>query len=316
MTPNYRIDFAGTDATEAMRPFFSSIEVTDADGTELDTATITLADDSRIEIPQEGTACKIYLGFGNELFEVFSGEINHIGVNSPPDKLFLKATGLALSDEKRLQSSQTRSWNEKTLGEIAENIIQSAGFKARVHDRLSGIELKRFMQTVETDIEILEKLADHYGGFLKSDGETIAILPEESRESATGQPLPEIVINRENDKFSNWGWDRSLRKFAGTITATYQADGKTEILERGAGAPTRQLKTIYSSESEAKAAIDAYLVRFKRQEQVTVTMPGRDVAVGSTLKLEGFRAEGEFWITRANHSFTEDGYTVRIEAEK
>ena len=178
MKTDYRIDLAGSNATSRLRPFFSKVKVNDRDGTELDTATVTLSYSNRIAIPTRGTEIEIFLGYeGQTLFSVFKGIVNGVGVNGSPDQLFLKATGLALSDEKRLQSSTTRSWNGKTIGEIANEIISGAGFKARVHDRLSGIELKRYMQTLETDLELLQKLADAYGGFLKSDGETVAILP-------------------------------------------------------------------------------------------------------------------------------------------
>ena len=176
MKTDYRIDLAGNNVTSRLRPFFSKVTVNDRDGTELDTATVTLSYSNRIAIPTRGTEIEIFLGYeGQTLFSVFKGIVNGVGVNGSPDQLFLKATGLALSDEKRLQSSTTRSWNEKSPGElklkqIATDVIQGAGFQARVHSRLANIEIKRFIQTLETDLELLQKLADAYGGFLKSDG--------------------------------------------------------------------------------------------------------------------------------------------------
>ena len=88
----------------------------------------------------------------------FKGVANRVGYSGPPDLLHIQATGIALSDDKRLQSSHVRSWNEATLGEIVTDIIQVAGFKARVHDSLSSIEIKRHIQSIETDIEVLTQL--------------------------------------------------------------------------------------------------------------------------------------------------------------
>ena len=76
-----------------------------------------------------------------------------------------------------MQGSHKQAWNEPlTLGEVLRAIIQGEWFRARVHSDLSGIKLRRFIQSIETDIEILTQLAEAYSAILKSDGETVAIL--------------------------------------------------------------------------------------------------------------------------------------------
>ena len=320
MKTDYRIDLAGSNATSRLRPFFSKVKVNDRDGTELDTATVTLSYSNRIAIPTRGTEIEIFLGYeGQTLFSVFKGIVNGVGVNGSPDQLFLKATGLALSDEKRLQSSTTRSWNGKTIGEIANEIISGAGFKARVHDRLSGIELKRYMQTLETDLELLQKLADAYGGFLKSDGETVAILPVRSQQSADGQNLPLVTVRHgrgEND-ISEYGWTTDYRNFAGTLIAYYQDDGRTKELKRGAGSPERKLKTVYSTESEASAAAVQEVEKYETQETFSFSTTGRDIAVGSALQVQGFPVPigGIYWVRGVEHNLG-NAYTVRVESER
>ena len=291
MKTDYRIDLSGSNATSRLRPFFSKVKVNDRDGTELDTATVTLSYSNRIAIPTRGTAIEIYLGYeGQTLFSVFKGIVNGVGVNGSPDQLLLKATGLALSDEKRLQSSTTRSWNGQTIGQIANEVIQGAGFKARVHDRLSGIELKRYMQTLETDLELLQKLADAYGGFLKSDGETVAVLPVRSRQSADGQNLPLITIRRgrAEDAISEFAWTENYRDFSGTLIAFYQDDGRTKELKRGSGSPERKLKMVYSTQAEASAAAAQEVETYEIQEVFSFSTIGRDIAVGSALQVQGF----------------------------
>ena len=317
MKPDFRIDLAGRNRTSVIRPFRNAIKVNDRDGTELDTATVTLSYSPRIAIPTRGTEIEIFLGYeGQTLFSVFKGIVNGVGVNGSPEKLFLKATGLALSDDKKLQSSTTRSWNEKTLGEIATEVIEGAGFKARVHSKLSGIELKRYMQSIETDLELLQKLSDHYGGFLKSDGETVAVLPVRSRESANGDALPQITIRNTGD-VSAFGWTEDYRKFSGTILAFYQDDGETKVVKQGTGSPERKLKTIYASEAEAEAAATQEVERYETQEAFSVTLPGRDITVGSRLQVQGFpdKVVGQFWVRQVEHSYGK-AYTVRVEAER
>ena len=97
---------------------------------------------------------------------------------------------MPLSDDKRMQGSHERAWNELlTLGEVLRDIIQGAGFRARVHDDLDGIKLKRFIQSIETDIEVLTQLADAYGAIVESDSETIAVVPRGS-----GRALEPVTI--------------------------------------------------------------------------------------------------------------------------
>ena len=79
----------------------------------------------------------------------------------------IQATGVALSDDKRLQGSHERSWNDATLGDIVPEIIQGAGFRARVHSDLKGVELKWAIQSIESDVEVLTRLVEASRGILQ-----------------------------------------------------------------------------------------------------------------------------------------------------
>lgn len=318
MTPDYKILLGGSDATTVIKSFFNSIKVRDQDGTELDTAEITLKHSNRIAIPDRGTDIEILLGYkSDKLFSVFKGVINGIGVSGSPDILSLKATGLGLSDQKRLQESNTRAWNDKKLGDIVSEIISTAGFQARVHKSLSNIRVKRMLQTIETDIEFLQKIADYFASFLKSDGETIALLPARSRESVTGQPLPPVEIFKGKTKISEFEWDIDYRDFSGKITAFYQDDGQTHKIEFGDGSPETKLKQTYATEDEAESAIERELTKQETKEMFSVSMPGQNIAVGSMLKVSGFPnpISGDFWIRSVSHNFG-NTYTIRVEAER
>ena len=102
---------------------------------------------------------------------------------------------MPLSDDKRMQGSHEWSWSEPlTLGEVLRDIIQRAGFRVRVHGDLKGIKLKRFIQSIERDIEVLTQLADTCGSIVKSDSETMAVMPRGSLERADGRALEPVTI--------------------------------------------------------------------------------------------------------------------------
>lgn len=316
MVPDFRISFNDKDATSAIRPYLSKISVRDQDGTELDTATVEMAYDEQISIPDKGSPIKIELGYTDGTYPVFDGVVNAIGVNGLPERLILSATGLALSDDKRLQSNTQRSWNDLTFGEIVTDVIQSAGFKARVHDRLDKIPIRRAMQSIESDLDFLYKLADTFGGVIKSDGDTVAILPARSPESASGKTRTKIKLSRNNE-LTEFGFTTEYRNYAGTLLASYQADGKTLVTTGGRGSPQKSLKHLYSSLEEADAAIAEEIRRYETRSVFSASMPGRLMPVGSPLEVDGFPdpIKGEFWVRSVTHNFS-GSYTIRLEADR
>ena len=150
-----------------------------------------------------------------------------------------------------MQGTHTRSWNDATLGDVLTEIIQDAGFKARVHDDLSGIELNRVIQSIETDIEILSQLSQMYGGVIKSDGETVAVVPRDSLETASGQKLATVKIHLT--ECSKYSWTFRHRRSYKTVVAFYQ-DGEemqTRAYVAGSGEPERRLKRLYANRDTA-----------------------------------------------------------------
>lgn len=318
MIPDFEISLGGTDRTATIRPLLEAIDITDKAGLEADTAEITLKFVPNLAIPDGSADCVIKLGYKETgVGEVFKGVINRDGFRGPPDRYFIQATGVGLSDDKRLQGSTTRSWNEPlTLGQVLIDIIQGAGFKARVHGDLSGIELKRMIQSIETDIEILSKLATDYGATLKSDGDTVAVVPRGNLERADGQKLDPVSINRT--ACSKYSWTRRRRNAYKSVVAFYQSeeDGATQAVIKGSGKPEKRLKQIYQTQAGAEMAAQEELNKVKRVTQVNLTFPGRFIAVGSPLQVSGFpeRVNGTYQVKRVTHSYGK-GYVTTIEAE-
>lgn len=318
MIPDFQISLGGNDRTELLRPILSSISVADKPGIEADTTDITLKATEALVIPQSGTDVVVKLGYRERgVWEVFKGVANRIGFSGPPDKLFIQATGVGLSDDKRLQGTHTRTWNAPlTLGEVLTDIIQGAGFRARVHDDLSDIQLKRMMQSIETDIEILSQLAEVYGAILKSDGETVAVVPRDSLETASGAELASVTIDiRDCPAYS---WTLRQRDAYKSVVAFYQDEdtGATQAILKGSGEPELRLKPIFQTQDAAEKAAEKELEKVKRKSQLNLTMPGRFMAVGTPLEITGFPEiiDKPYQVVRVSHTYG-NGYTTRIEAE-
>ena len=317
MTPNFEVELGGSDRTETIRPLLSRIEVFDKAGVDADVCDITLKAAENVAIPESGADVVVKLGFRETtLWEVFKGVWQPRGWSGPPDLLHIQATGIALSDDKRLQGSNVRSWNDATLGEIITQIIQAAGFKARVHDSLSSIEIKRLIQSIETDIEVLAQLMQVYGGVLKSDGETVAAIPRDILERADGAKLPAVEVERT--QCSNYSWSIQHRQGYKTVIAFWQdtAMGATQVVIEGSGEPELRLKPIFGTLDGATKAARKELEKVKQVNTFRAAIPGRFIAVGSPLTLDGFpsQVERDYQVVNVTHSYG-NGYTTQIEAE-
>ena len=318
MIPDFKILFDGNDRTEVLRPLLNSITVVDKPGVEADTADITVKMIDGLAVPDSGTDVSVSLGYRDSgVSEVFKGVANRVGLSGPADKLFIQATGVPLSDDKRMQGSHERAWNEPlTLGEVLRDIIQGAGFRARVHGDLDGIKLKRFIQSIETDIELLTQLAEAYGAIVKSDGETVAVVPRGSLERADGGTLEPVTIAYR--KGSKWSWTRRQRNAYKSVVAFYQDEdsGETKAIIKGSGEPELRLKPIHQTKEAAEMAAQKELDKVKKISRLQLTVPGQFIAVGSPLQMTGFRSivEQEYQVTRVTHTYG-NGYTTQIEAE-
>ena len=279
-----------------------------------------MADDGKIEVPDRGAECEVMLGYiGKGVWQVFKGIVNRIGLQGAPDVILIQSTGIALSDDKRLQGSHTRSWNDATLGEIMTDIIQTAGFKAKVHDDFTDVEVKRLMQSIETDVELLQALSTRHGGIIKSNGETVSVLPRDHIERTDGRNLPTVdIVRDENTRYS---WTSNKRRTYKSVITFYQDDDAGAIMAHieGSGEPEKRLKTIYDSLSSATIAAKKELgILNSRQYTANITTAGVDVSAGSPLDLKGFRdiINGKYIATKVSHNWGNGGYTVSIDAEK
>ena len=199
-----------------------------------------------------------------------------------------------------MQGSHERAWNELlTLGEVLRDIIQGAGFRARVHDDLDGIKLKRFIQSIETDIEVLTQLADAYGAIVESDSETIAVVPRGS-----GRALEPVTI--ADRKGSKGSWTRRQRNAYKSVVAFYQDEdsGETKAIIKGSGEPELRLKPIHQTQEAAEMAAQKELDKVKKISRLQLTVSGQFIAVDLPTGFRQIVSRREYQVTRVTHFYT------------
>lgn len=280
----------------------------------MDTATIEIAA-SHIALPTREALIEVDLGYAESpLSTVFKGYINKITSRSV-DVLKLSAKGLPLAEHHQLQSVAQRTWLNASLSSVFSEIVTGAGFQPRIHASLASKTVTRAMQMTETDIEFLQRLAKENGALLKSDGTVIAMLPEDTQETASGNPLPTFRTHR----VSSFQYQRFYRRGYKQVSAIYQdADaGALKTATAGSGSPVLTLKKIFSSKAAAQAAARAQLARVEKTQQLRVDLPGdADFIAGANWELSGMDAadrNGTYKLLKVNHRF-QNGYQMSIVA--
>ncbi len=85
------------------------------------------------------------------------------------------------------------------------------------------------------------------------------------------------------------------------------------------GEPVKRLKMYYPTQEMALVAARSELDRRERGKvNVSITLPGRtDLVAEGRMILDGFRdgVNGEWGITKAEHSLDSNGFTTAVEAE-
>ena len=114
----------------------------------------------------------------------------------------------------------------------------------------------------------------------------------------------------------------SKRETAGMVVAYWHAvkSAKRHEVKVGQGEPVQRLKMYYPTQEMALAAARSELDRRERRKvTVSITLPGRtDLVAEGRVILAGFRdgVNGEWSITRAEHSLDGNGFTTTVEAEQ
>ena len=297
-----------------IKPYLNHIQVSDAIGIELDTATIEIAA-SHIALPTREALIEVDLGYADSpLSTVFKGYINKISRKSV-DVLTLSAKGLPLAEHHQLQSVVQRSWFDVTLKEIFSEIVGSAGFQPRIHQSLESKKVVRALQLTDTDIEFLQRLAKENGAVLKSDGTVIAMLPEDVQETASGKKLPTFA----SDRISSFRFQHFYRRGYKQVSAIWQdaEDGELKTETAGSGSPALTLKKIFSSKAAAQASARSRLARTEKTQQIRVDLPGdADFIAGADWVLSEMDDEnlnGTYKLIKVNHRY-QNGYRMSIVA--
>ena len=325
--PEFRLLANQADITATIQDRLVSLRFTDAAGLESDVLEIVLADHDPlqpIQMPPTGAELELFLGYDGLAQRMGLFVCDEVELAGWPGEMTIRARAAPFDTSKggkqNLQTQKTRSWPKGTkLGDMAKKIAKEHGMEAAVAKSLASIALPHIDQADESDLHFLGRVAKKYDAVVKPAGGKLVLAKKGETKSVSGEQLPAVALVPTD--VSRFRVVMSKRETAGMVVAYWHAvkQAKRNEVKVGQGEPVSRLKMYYPTKEMALAAARSELQRRERGKvTVSLTMPGRtDLVAEAPLTLAGFRdgVNGEWVITRVEHSLDSGGYSCTVEAE-
>ncbi len=325
MKPRFRLDIGGNDVTDKVSDRVLQIRVNDEAGQKSDTLDLTLDDrENKLSIPEARAEMQLWLGYDDENL-VYMGRytIDEVALKSNPDTMTVR--GKASDSSPEFKAAKTRSWHQKTIGEIITTIAGEHGLTPAVHVDYVDTEVTHIDQENESDAHFMTRLSKLFGAVAKPADGRLLFIPEGQGISTSGQTLEAAVIKKE-EITSLSATVKERGQFSGVITRFRDKETNREVEVEtteswqaflGAG-PVFRDKKLYTSRELAEKAGKAQLDRLRGGTvQIDFTMPGRpDLFAERPLQLEGVRSPlaGEWIAKTVTHTFGSSGLVTKVSA--
>ncbi|MFS4437837.1 contractile injection system protein, VgrG/Pvc8 family [Paracoccaceae bacterium GXU_MW_L88] len=320
MTPYFSIIAAGEDITTIIEERYLSLTLTDEAGLKADSLDVRLDNaQGEIAVPSEKADIEVSLGyreFGALPMGVYSDL--EATLSGPPDQMSIRCASANISGS--LKSQKTRNWDGKSIRDIVATIASEHGLKSVVSEAHAGFVYEHLAQSGESDINLLTRIGKEHDALVSVKGGTLLFVKKGEGLSATGEPLPVVLITRQ--QVGSYRMVKATRGEFASVEAFWQdAEGATRSkVIVGSGEPVFQIRHNHPTKVEAEKAAQAKFDEMARgSDTLSLSMPGNpELVAEAQIVTQGFFTEvnGRWSITRVIHRIDSGGYTTEIEAEK
>lgn len=326
MHPKVEIVVDGTPVAGGFYERLVSVSVTDKEGFASDIFQMDLNDGppSFLAIPRKGAIVDIRVGYGSArslgLFVV-----DKVKVNCLPYSMSISGKAADLRSGK-MKEKQERHWDRSKVKDIVSDIAADSGLSASVDDEIGGHEYEWFGQMDESNIHVLQRLADRHNGLFKIRDGRLVFSKRGSGNASSGQFLGSVVVIPRVIIPGSCSFEANDRTKFKKVVAYHQDKGKAERIEIEAdadvdGDSVYRIPEPFADVAEADKAAQAKAKELKRGEgAASVTVVG-DTAIiaGAPLMFEGVRPGLDgipYIIDTATHTYRKsEGYRTQISAK-
>ncbi|MCC2521089.1 hypothetical protein [Vibrio coralliilyticus] len=262
--------------------------LTDGNGTEGDSLTLSLFSEGITGIPPKGEKYKVYLG------DVFRDEFQ---ISNRKAKLSPKEVSLVLSvapfnktDESGFRTLDSSSWHDKSIEEVMRDVLLPHGYSVFVHPKLQNIRID-IDRTSEGGSAFINRLAKKYKAVAKPIGDTYVMFPQGETISASGNALETITLSLPSDNnpklpnFVNVEIELDGREDFSGVKAYYLSTDDGERHEVTVGEkPFKRIRTDFSTSKEAEQACLTELRKIQMEgRKLNITAPANPAAFAEGL---------------------------------
>ncbi len=196
--PAWRIHLNGKDIATRLDDRLISLTIQDNRGFEADQVELLLNDsDGRLDLPERGDELAVAIGWApDDLVEKGTFIIHEVDQGGAPDTISLRACSAELRGG--LGTQRERSWHGTTVGDIVRTIAGECDLLPAVDDLLSAQKIDHLDQTAESGANLLTRLAKDHDAIATVKNGKLLFIPAASGLSASGKPLPAIIIERQS----------------------------------------------------------------------------------------------------------------------
>lgn len=317
----------GKDLADKLAPRLISLRLTEKRGESSDELEIVLHDhDGKLALPKEGARLTIALGWergtGVTVGLVGKGSfvVDELSWEGPPDKVTIRARSADLQQGYRTRKS--RVWNDKTIGQIIDQVAADNGLSPRCHADLRSKVVTAIEQSNKSDMAFVRDLGRRYDAVATVKDKCLIFSPVDADTTATGKAIPSIEITRgKGDSYSYRRAERDRGNDGAEADWYDQGQAKRKTASHG-GSRRKKLKRVYASESDAKAASKAEANRIARAAatlQMNLAYGIADLAPGMRASAKGFKTEidARKWrVASVDHTMDGDGgFRTQLEME-
>lgn len=301
------------------------IQIHDATANDSDSCTLTFRVAPPFPaLPPQGTRYVVKVGWSADALGMTGiYTVQRVTLEGDPESGHLMRVVCRAADlADGAKSADSKHWDDKTLGEIVDDVAGSMGRPAVVDPDLRSIKIPYRARLNQSPGDFLSDLADDFGGAFKDAGDKVVMTQRGSGRSATGQPLPTITFAYERTYDFSFDFEpRGADEEAGLMW--WNPDKGRWETERDEGAGKGRLLPPRPRPSKDEARRGAAAARKEHQRQSasgSVSGPGNPLAVaGCPVTVTGFGpdADGTEWIAESiDHDIDPAGgwiMTVNLE---
>lgn len=328
IAPVFRVVANSQDITDTIKSRLKSLRITDETDNSADMLELQLADHDPaepIQLPPVGAELEAFIGYDGEVRRMGLYICDEIEISGYPGSMTLRARAAPFEASKGgkndLQTQKTRTWKKgTTIGAMVQRMAGEHGLSAAVAGPLASIALPLTVQSQESDMNLLLRLAKQHDAIAKPGGGRLLFVKRGDSTSASGERIPDVTLTPADG--SAYKVTLASREKTGTTIAYYRdvRGAKRQEVKIGSGEPIVRLRMAYADRATAEAA-----ARAKHQEQarqtrtLTYALPGRETLMAeATVVMQGFRdgVDGPWLVKRAEHSIGPEGYRTSITCEQ